>query len=143
MLEYLSHWALIRMRDFVIGHKAIFEQAIIAFAKIIPEPTHENVLEATSHELLDMEERFLSHFNKSGKSELFNAAWKIAIFENEHDPHYRNIVFGWCVEELAEAVLDGRWEPRPSRHPSGTWIESEETYGLYKGRKFKSLIKKV
>lgn len=147
MGKWISQIMLITMRDFVIKHKNVFELAIIAYAKILPEPTHENVLEQNSHVLLDMREKWRGYYTNNGKRPLFEAAWKIAICENEHDPHYRDIVFGWGVEEVVEAVLDGLWQPRRSRHPgSSGWKEpknSEGNYGNYNGRSFKALIKKT
>jgi len=146
MKEYLSRWMLTHMRGFVIKHKAIFEKAIIAYADILPDPTYENVLEPNSHVLLDMRNKFFSYYHNPSKMNLFQATWKIAIAENEHDPHYRSLVFGWLVEEVVEAVLDGRWKPRLIGHPGpSTWneprCEDGSNYGLYNGRSFKNLIK--
>ena len=143
MAQSLSRIMLIHIRDFVIKHKGIFEKAIIAYAKALPEPTKEMgrdgyCLEPTSHVLLDFREKFRSYYANPTKQALFEAGWKIAIDENEHDPHYRDIVFGWLVEELVEAVLDGRWPPRRSGHPSSSWKEPQ--HGKYRGRKFARFI---
>jgi len=107
--ETLGRWALVSARNFVIRHKFVFEKAVIAFASILPEYTRENCLEPNSIVLFDIKDRFFQFYANRSKEQLFHAAFKIAIFENEHDPHYRNIVFGWIVEELVEAVLDGKW----------------------------------
>ncbi len=135
----ISKWMLQSMRGFVIEHKGIFEKAIIAYANILPEPTKENTLEPNSHILIDKEEGFFKYYNNSSKTPLFKALWKVGICEYEHDPHYRHIG-DWFVEELVESVLEGKWKPRPNRHPSGGWNEPHP-YGEYVNRSFKNLIK--
>ncbi len=142
--ESISSWALSKARAFVIGHKAIFEKAIIAFAAILPDYTRENCNEVNTKILFDIEDKFWRFYNLPTRTALFKAAWKIAKFENEHDPHYRDIIFGWAVEELVEAVIDGRWKPRPIGHPSGFWneprVEGAGDHGGYKGRRFARFI---
>lgn len=142
--ESISSWALGRARKFVIDHKSIFEKAIIAYAAILPEYTRENCNDPNTKILFDVEDKFWEFYSNPGKEKLFKAGWKIAKFENEHDPHYRDIVFGWLVEEIVEAVVDGEWTPRPVGHPSGFWKEPRipgvGNYGKYKGRKFKKYI---
>ena len=142
---FLSNWMLQANRDFVIKHKGILELAIIAFAFILPEPTKENTLEPNSHVLIDRRDKFFSYYTNGSKMALFKAAWKIRICEYEHDPHYRSLD-DWDVEEQVEAVLDGRWQPRPIGRPASFWDEprtEEGDHGLYNGRRFKELIKKI
>lgn len=136
---WLSHWMLQSMRAFVIEHKGIFEKAIIAYAKILPEPTKENTLEPNSHILLDRKDKFFGYYCNSSKMALFEAIWKIRICEYEHDPHYRHIS-DWDAEEQTESMLSGEWKPRPTNHPSGGWNEPHP-YGGYVNRSFKNLIK--
>lgn len=141
-VQYLSRIMLIYMRDFIIRQKWIFKQAVKAYANALPEPTKENTLEPNSPIIIDIEDKFFKYYDFKGNKPLFEAMWKILICEYEHDPHYRDIC-QWVLEELVEAVMDGRWTPRPHHHPSGHWKEPRETCGEYDGRRFKDLIKKT
>ena len=141
--DTLGRWALVRARQFVITHKSIFEKAIIAFASIMPDYTRDNCVETNSLILFDIRDKFFQYYTNDSKMRLFKAAWKIAIFENEHDPHYRDVIFGWILEELVEAVMDGRWQSRLAGHPSGHWEEPrtpQGAFGKYRGRRFAELI---
>ena len=144
-MDYLSRWMLVTMRAFVIKHKAIFRLAVIAYAKILLEPTKDNTLEPNSHILLDIRDKFFEHYTLPDRRTLFESAWKIFICEYEHDPHYRHIG-DWLIEELVESVMSGEWKPRPIGEPSGWWKEprySEGNYGGNRGRKFAELINKT
>jgi len=144
--ETLGRWALVRARELVIKNKGILEKAIIVFASLIPEYTRENCLEPNSLVLFDIKDKFFQFYTNKSKIKLFEAAWKIAIFENEHDPHYRYTIFGWVIEEIVEAVLDGRWQPRPAGHPSIYWNEPrtpQGDHGKYRGRQFAQFIGKT
>ncbi len=139
---------LVYERAFVIKCKGVLRKVVIWYASKIPEPTKENTLEPNVHLLLDIRDKFFEYYDivshdKNGRKEMWWAAWKILITEVEHDPHYRNIFF-WFLEEIVELTMNGKWQPRPSRHPSGFWKEprnADGDYGKYHGRAFAKLIK--
>jgi len=135
----LGRWMLNMNRESVIKWKQVLESIILWFASKLPDPTRENVGYPNSLILLDIEDRFFSHYTNDSKTPLFRAAWKTLICEYDHDPHYRHI-FDWFLEELVEETLKGNWKPRPPEHPPGGWVESRPN-GLYRGRQFASLIK--
>ncbi len=136
---WLSKWMLQTERAFVIRNKNIFEGAIIAFAFILPEPTKENTLEPNSHILLDKWDKFFGYYTNRSKMSLFKAIRKVTVCIYEHDPHYRSLI-DWFLEEIVESVLEGKWKPRRTNHPSGGWNELHP-YGEYVNRSFKNLIK--
>lgn len=153
MVQNLGRIMLVTKRALVIEHKAIFLKAIIAFAKILPEPTRENVSYPNTLIIMDIRDKFFTLHANPGRTAMYKAAfkiliffyekmWKIFICEYEHDPRPRHI-FDWLVEELVEAVISGRWVPRPAGHPSGFWNEprtNQGQYGLNRGRNFAKYI---
>jgi len=100
------------MRGFIVKHKAVFEKAIIAFAKIVPEPTKENTKYPNTHILMDIRDKFFELENNPGRKALFEAAWKVLIAEYEHDPYYR-FRLDWVLEEIQKSG----WRERPAWHP--------------------------
>lgn len=153
MMRYLSRIMLIDDREKVIVHKAVFLKAIVAFSKILPEPTRDNVEYPNTVILMGIRDKYFTLHANPGRNAMYKAAfrillylserpWKIFICEYEHDPRPRHI-FDWLVEELVEAVISGKWVPRPVGHPSGFWDEprtEEGNYGLYRGRNFAKYI---
>ena len=117
----LIHWALRgEMRDFVINRvKAPLEKAIILAASLIPEPRIENTYLPNTHRLMAYRDTFLKYETNQSKRKLFEASWKILIFEIEHDPYYRDR-FNWLIEMIAN---DPEWKPRSCDHPNGFWAE--------------------
>ena len=114
------------MRDFIIRHKGIFEKAIIAYAKILPEPTKDNILHPNTQKLLDMRDKFFLYEDNRGKEKLFGAGFKILIAEYEHDPYY-HYRFDWLLEE----IVNSGWKPRPMGYPNKFWREPEPYGGGY------------
>jgi hypothetical protein len=128
-------------RAFVIKCKCVLERIIIWFASKLPEPTKENVVYPNSLILLNIQDRFFSHYRNDSKWSLFHSAWKVFVIEYEHDPHYRHI-FDWLLEEIFEEVINGRWQPRPPGTPQDGWVEQRPN-GLFRGRNFKQYIKEA
>ncbi len=110
-MDNISRIMLRRIRGLVMEHKGIFRNAIHVFASILPEPTLENTEAPNTKALIRMKEWFFEHYHLDGRIELMEDAWKILIDEYEHDPHPRYL-FDCLVEELAESVRNGEWEPR-------------------------------
>jgi len=115
-------------RNFIIKHKAIFQSAIIAFAKILPEPTKEGCIFENSHTLIEKRDRFLEYENNNGRQEMFQAIWNIFIDENEHDDYYR-FRFEWTIEEIIKDILSGKWQPRPQGYPFSEHWNEPQPYG--------------
>lgn len=130
------------MRNYVIDKiKKPMIKALTILAKRYPEPTRENCLNPNSLILFDIQDKFFQYEDNPGRRLLFKAIFKLLIIEYEHDPYYRSRL-NWMIEEFVEATMDGRWLPRGKGRPISHWNEPKP-FGLYEGRKFKSLIKKV
>ena len=135
-------------RQLIIEHKAIFRQAIIAYANMLPEPViqpttpqEKAVTWKNSPVLLRIRDKFLSYYGYEGRRQMMEAGWKILIDELEHDPAYRD-PFQFLVEELVEAVMNGEWQPRPANAPLQQYWKEPPPYGNYVGRDFARFIKK-
>ena len=141
MIESVSRYMLKTARGFIIEHKMVFQMAIVAFAKVLPEPTLENTGWGNTPILLRIRDKFAHYHQNDGKKALMLAAWKIFINEMEHDPYYRSL-FQWVLEEIVESIMDGEWRPRnfAETPPQRFWAEPRP-YGDYNGRKFKELIR--
>ena len=125
--------------------KEIFILAIRAFASILPKAPEYDLCYPNCFILLEIKEKFLQHHKQLGRHQLYEDAWDILIAEYDYDPLKRSCL-DWIIEELVEAVLDGRWKPRPIHHPSGAWwkedrVPGEGDYGLFRGRNFRKFIK--
>ena len=98
--------------------KAPLLKVIISLAKRLPEPSKENTLHPNSQKLLEIRERFFNCEENPGRRELFDAIWKIAIVEYEHDPYYR-----YRIDWVLEQIFASDWSPRPVGHPLVYWKE--------------------
>lgn len=107
-------------RDFIIEHKGLFCKALIAFARVLPEPTKETTVRPNTHRLLDVKDEFFEHEDNPGREEVLRAIWKIGTVIYEHDIYYSNRV-DWVVEKIA----NGNWVTRPCGHPNTHWNEPE------------------
>jgi len=86
--------------------------SLIALArKIKIEPTLVNTYHPISHVLIDIRDRFFALENNSCRKALFEAAFRVFICVIESDRYYR-WRFQWLIEEVVEAVIDGKWKPR-------------------------------
>lgn len=131
-----------KTRQYIIDKvKKPLQKAITVLSLRFPEPTRENILYPNSHLLLDARDKFFEYECNKGKKALFQAIWKIFIDEYEHDPYYRYRI-DWIIEEMVEAVISGKWKPRPTGRPSPFWTEPDP-HGLYEGRNFKQYIGKL
>lgn len=125
--------------------------AIMRYAQALPDPMDDNgigltdtfdnpkvVTQSNSYVYLHIFRRFIRYCGF--RQDMMLAGAKIVIDELEHDPAYGD-AFGFLVEELVEAVLDGRYKPRHQNSPpESIWLEPKP-YGNFIGRKFKELIK--
>lgn len=147
MIEQIGHWMLVTARQFIIDHKFIFKTAIIAFAKILPEPIPESLDYPNSFILLRIRDKFFKYCNYPPMTqELYQAAWKIFICEMEHDPDHRAMV-QFILEEITESIMNGEWKPREIGWPtSRNWKEprtaSAGNYGGYHGYNFAKYIQR-
>ena len=145
IVENIGRFMLKTKRQFIIEHKAVFETAIIeaaiiAFARILPEPTLTNTGWVNTPILLRIRDKFLSYHHNRSKKGLFWAAWTVLIDIPEHDPYYRTLL-QWLLEELVESVMDGEWQPRSQNDmPEKYWSEPRPK-GNFNGRRFKEFIK--
>ena len=128
MVENIGRYMLKTARQFIIDHKAIFEAAIIAFAKVLPEPTKENTGKVNTHNLIDLWGWFEQH-NKEARENLFAGLFKVVIDEFEHDPFEEGRMQA-CLEKWLELVIEGRWQPRSQTDPSDRfWIHDDTNKG--------------
>lgn len=85
--------------------------------------TKEKTTLRNTHSLLDIRERFFSHYINSSRMDLMQAAWELFPFEHEHDSHYRWL-FYWLLKELIKEIEAGKFilpdEPFPD---AGCWKE--------------------
>ena len=136
-------------RQFYIQQKAIFEAAIIAYVRTLPEPVLNNPKRGqavidwpNSRILMEKRDKFLKYC--LFKRPLWRAVWKILIVKSDYDPAYRD-AGQFILEELVEAILHGDWKPRPVNNPPASiWKEpgtQEGGYGAFHGRTFKQYIK--
>jgi len=139
--EMLSHQMLRgEGRSIIMKTKRALIKAIVTLAmRFYPEPTYENCASGNSKELLDIAEQFCAYEDNRGRLPLFRALWRIVIDEYEHDPYYR-FRMDWVVEELAEAVIDGRWKPRAPFRKEQYWCEPVQQ-DFFDGRSYKTIVK--
>ena len=78
-----------KMRPVVIAAKAIFQKAIIEYAKTIPEPTIDNLGNELSIKLLGVRDEFFKRNPNPPKKEMMEAAFKILIEETDHNDEYK------------------------------------------------------
>ena len=100
------------MRNFVIKHKALFEKAIIAYAKTYEEPTKENTRKHNTHILIDIQDKYFKYENNQTKMPLLEAAWKIGIVEYESNDYSSRA--DWLLEEIKKSD----WRDRPFYLPT-------------------------
>ena len=101
----------------VIRYKAVLRKVLIWYAKLIPEPTRENVPLHNAHILMDIQDWFLLH-EDGGKTALFKALFKIGISVYV-DPYY-----GQRIDRIKEELEKREdWEKLPIGQPAGCWKE--------------------
>ena len=114
-------------RYFVNKVKAPLLKAIISLANKYPEPTKDNTDSLIAHTLIDIFGEF--HKHNRVRRDLFHAVGKVIPSEVEHDSVYAHL-FQIFLEYVIEAILDGKWTPRPLNKPSTRyWIKEETPYG--------------
>ncbi len=87
---------------------------IVQYAKRYPEPTHENVLYHNSHNLIDIRDKFLIHWDFKGRQPLFLAVFKLVIVKYEQSPQYRNVL-DWVLSVITD------WKPFKSHRQMMCW----------------------
>lgn len=112
-----------RRQYFVDKVKAPLMKALVILAGRYPEPTKENTDKHNTHVLLDIWDEFFKHEDNPGRDGLFKAIRKITIAEYEHDGYYSQRI-DWFLKKLAQAYVDGEWEPPKSWNPS-CWRSDE------------------
>ena len=76
------------MKNFIVKHKAIFMEAIIAYAEILPDYREHAIILKNTETLIEAKDKFLREHDITGRKELIDSACTITIDEYEHDPHY-------------------------------------------------------
>ena len=99
------------LRGFIVKQKGIFMKAIIAYAKMIPEPTRDDTFLPNIGVLFDLRDEFLEHANIPSRIELIKALFKIGISEYAHDTVYQFFI-DWLLYRLrkVEWILPVKWE---------------------------------
>ena len=92
------------LRDVVRRNKRIFINAIIAYAKSIPEPTREDTFLPNIHLLMDIRAEFMAHVNLPGRMELLDSLFKIGISEYAHDT-----VWQFFIDRVIKAIKAIDW----------------------------------
>ena len=103
------------LRGYIVKHKGIFQKAIIAYARMIPEPTKDNTSLPNIHLLLDLRDEFLEHVNIPSRIELIKALFKIGISEYAHD-----IVYQFFIDFIVYMLKKKDWE-LPIKWESPYW----------------------
>lgn len=134
MVTELLSYKILRtdLREYIIKRvKDPLRKAIILAAKLIPEITRENTRYRNTHTLIGITGDFYQHEKNPQRLNLFQAAFKIFLFEIEHDTYYRDR-FNWFLEEIIKAILRGDWEERTNGHPyKPNWVEESNYGGKY------------
>ncbi len=150
--ETVGRYMLRTARQFIIKHKDIFRAAIVAYAKVLPDPIDEDgnglpvktgsvtkvVAWENSPVVMEIFRKFLAYC--AFREEMMSAGAKITVDELEHDPAYRD-AFLFLVEEFVEATLDGRLKPRRQNNPPESIWKEPKPYGNFIGRRFTQLIR--
>lgn len=134
---------LIDKRQFYIDKKAIFEKAIRWFAKLLPDPDEMECDYINDNIIREIRDKTLGYLNF--KPDLYLAAFKIFRCMMGHGVEHR-IVVDFIIEEIVEAVIDGRWQPRQVGYPGHRLWKEPRTpegsqYGGFHGRRFRELIR--
>ncbi len=115
-------------------------KAIIHFANLYPKPSRDNLFNENSVLLLEIKEWFEAHDNNEIRTQMFLAAFDIAIVEYDHDIYYRRRADA-AIKKIVELVNDGRWkfnngEPDawPYAHCWNTPNDKEVMYGEEKSK---------
>jgi len=87
--------------------KIPLRKAIVHFAEMYPEPTHDNCTVRNTHILLDIKDEFAKHDNNKTRTPMILAALKILICEYEHDIYYRKRA-DWFVDQLKASTWSNR-----------------------------------
>jgi hypothetical protein len=94
-------------------------------------PTRETCKLDNTKVIFDIKDKFFERERNLDRSEMFEAAFDIAAAEVEHDGYYDSRL-NVIVEDLIEAILDGRWKPRAVGRPQPPhWRENPPYGGQY------------
>jgi len=120
---------------------------IVKSIRRYPTPTFENTNCANTHPTLKIIEKFNTYHHNSMRQPLFDAIFKIAVCEFEHDIYYADLR-DWWVEQIILAILDGEWQPRLENHPDPRWWREPKPYGgkhsiVYKMWKHRKEIQRI
>jgi len=133
--------ALVKMVDKTIEkreagvplEKTPLVKVVVAITKLIPTITEKNTNYRDTHTLLPIIEKFFKYENNAGREDMFHAAFKLLLFEIEHDVYYRDR-FNWLLEEIIKAILRGEWEERTNGQPNAPWWKEKGEFAEYGGK---------
>lgn len=106
--------------------RTVFE--IIKLIRKYPEPTKENTKYLNTHTTLDLVDEFFRLYTNKSRVLLFKAFYRLMSGTFEHDGHYSSIR-EWWIEKIIIAILNGKWNPRPSNWPLDKWWNEPAPYG--------------
>ena len=103
----------------------------VAIDKRIPNITKENTTFINTHTLQEIIDEFFEHDGSdTPRSAMFRTAFRILLFEIEHDTYYRDR-FNWFIEKIVEAIFRDEWQERTNGSPMQGWSEPGEHGGKY------------
>ena len=129
--QLVSYWALFApMRDYVVEHvkkplqnaiesaKTIKDVAgeIMSFTKKIPRIHKGNTSFYNTHILIDIQDEVLSYHVNPARSPLTAAAFKLDIFEYEHDGYYA-FLQDYASIRVSLEIAKGNYVPRFTKFP--------------------------
>ena len=114
------------LRGLFIKHKAIFQKAVSAYAYILPSPRTTNTTGHWTAPFMEALDKLVEYVNY--KRGFFRDVRKIVLNEIEHDSLYRDPIL-FILEQIIEAVLDGRVPPREADKPDKKYWNEPKPYG--------------
>ena len=109
-----------KYRHFIDKVKYPLRAAVVLYGRRYPEPTRENIKNPDSLVLFDIWEEFFELEDNPGRDPFFKALRRITIGEIESNDYYAQRVTWWLMK-LAQAYIDGRWQPNLPCCPFANW----------------------
>ncbi len=117
----LSKFMLRDNRQYVIDKvNAPILKALVILANRLPKINKQNTVDPNTHVLIDNWDKFFEMEDNQTREPLFRALRGITLAKHETDPYYRDRI-NVHAELLVEAILDGKWKPRPLNSPPSCW----------------------
>ncbi len=130
----LAHRMLVGpLRDYVIESlkKPLVNVIILVgqrYRAKFGEITKDTVTFENTKVLIDFWDKFFEYDDDASRTKMFHALRDISVAESEHDFHYV-FRFGFLIEAIIKAILEGRWQPRPEGCPISTYWREPKPYG--------------